>query len=264
MPPFAPTTEWVGEEPIAIERLCARGPALIHFICAGDPGSVRTLAYLNAWHERYAEHGLTVFAVNTPRFPFTADIEGLQATLSRLDVGFPVALDVEQRAWRDYGCVGWPSLFLWRTGGALSWFQFGEGEYRATEEEIQSLLREENALLTLPDPLPPFRPAEVQGAKLAMPTPEHFPGGSADTPLVAKGTEQLSFDYESAGAWISVAGEGELRFTLDGGEEVVVPVENPGVRELTRHAAHSRHSLTLRATPGLEVYCVSFAPGVAG
>ena len=95
-----------------------------------------------------------------------------------------------------------------------------------------------------------------------MPTPEHFPGGSADEPLITTGQEELSFDYEAAGAWVSVAGKGELRFALDGAEEVTVPVENPGVRELTRHTLHSRHTLTLRATPGLELYCVSFAPGV--
>ena len=129
VPPFPPGTQWVGPEPGAVERICARGPLLVHFVDAAHLSSVRTLPYVRAWEERYRDLGLTLVGVNSPRFPFTADAGKLAAALARLEVGFPVAADSGYRIWHDYGCEGWPSLFLWGRGGALRWFHFGEGEY---------------------------------------------------------------------------------------------------------------------------------------
>ena len=137
MPPFPPGTEWIGPEPGAVERICARGPLLVQFVDAAHLSSVRTLPYLTAWEERYRDRGLTVVGVNSPRFPFTADAGKLRAALARLGVRFPVAADSRYEIWHGYGCEGWPSLFLWGRGGALRWFHFGEGEYAATEKAIQ-------------------------------------------------------------------------------------------------------------------------------
>ncbi len=159
VPPFPPGTEWIGSEPGAVERICARGPLLVHFVDAAHLSSVRTLPYVGAWQDRYRDLGLTLVGVNSPRFPFTADPGKLAAALSRLGVGFPVAADSRYRIWHDYGCEGWPSLFLWGRGGALRWFHFGEGEYAATESAIQEELRALDPDLELADPLPALRPA---------------------------------------------------------------------------------------------------------
>src|SRR3954465_5121014 len=107
VPPFAPTLEWVGPEPAPVERICARGPLLVHFIDAAHLSSVRTLPYLTAWNERYSRHGLTGGGVNPPRFPFTREAPALAAPRERLGFPFPVAADGEHRAWHDYGCEGW-------------------------------------------------------------------------------------------------------------------------------------------------------------
>ncbi len=103
---------------------------------------MRTLPYLAEWTRRYAGHGLRTIGVQAPRFPFGADRETVASGLERLGVAFPVAVDARRDLWHAYGCSGWPSLFLWRQGGALAWFHFGEGEYRGTEEAIQGELRE--------------------------------------------------------------------------------------------------------------------------
>ena len=50
-----------------------------------------------------------------------------------LGVGYDVAIDSERDLWHDYGCEGWPSLFLWRSAGSLAWFHFGEGDYEESE-----------------------------------------------------------------------------------------------------------------------------------
>lgn len=262
VPPFPPSLQWVGDPPPAIERLCARGPVIVHFLDVGHLSSVRTLPYLSAWRDRYAPSGLTVLGVNSPRFPFTGRREKLAAALARLELDFPVAVDSDRAAWKAYGCEGWPSLFLWGQGGALRWFQFGEGEYLATEQEIQALLPERARTASLPEPMEPLRPSDAPGARVVPPTVEVFPGGDASRPWrVSAGDPPLELAYEGAGVAVTADGEGELSFRIDTGPEQALPVDAPGLYELAGHERHGSHRLQLRPTPGLNVYAVAFAPG---
>ena len=123
----------------------------------------------------------------------------------------------EHELWNVYGCEGWPSLFLWNQGGALAWFQFGEGEYRGTEEAIQAELREIDALRELPEPMAPIRPTDAPGETVIAPTPELFPGGSWERPWIAgEDGETLEVPYEAGGAHVTAEGEGEIAIELDG------------------------------------------------
>jgi hypothetical protein len=263
VPPFSPQLQWVGPDPGPVERICARGPLLVHFIDAAHLSSVRTIPYLSAWHERYSPHGLTVVGVNSPRFPFTGSQAKLAAALDRLRVGFPVAVDDEYRTWHDYGCEGWPSLFLWGRGGALHWFHFGEGEYAATEAAIQEELFAVSPTLDLPPPLAPLRASDALDALVARPTDEILPGGSITEPWRAGPSEDsLDIDYSAGGAWASVDGEGTLTVSLDAGPSSTIPVEAPGAYELAAHERHESHRLSLTPSPTLSVYAVAFAAGV--
>jgi hypothetical protein len=246
-----------------VERLCAAGPLLVHFVDAAHLSSVRTLAYVSAWERRYRDLRLTVVGVNSPRFPFTADAGKLAAALMRLDVSFPVAADSRYRIWHEYGCEGWPSLFLWSRGGALRWFHFGEGEYAATEEAIQEELRAADPDLGLPEPLAPMRPSDATGALVAPPSDEVFPGGSESEPWRSReGDRPLELDYAAGGAWATVDGRGVLRASLDGGPALTIEVEAPGAYELAAHERYESHHLSLRPSQGLSVYSVAFAAGV--
>ena len=130
---------------------------------------------------------------------------------------FPVAIDAQHELWNVYGCEGWPSLFLWNRGGALAWFQFGEGEYRGTEDAIQAELREIDALRDLPEPMASIRPTDAPGETVIAPTPELFPGGSWERPWIAgEDGETLEVAYEAGGAHVTAEGSGELAIELDG------------------------------------------------
>ena len=263
VPPFPPRLPWLGKEPPPVDRICASGPLLVHFVDAAHLSSVRTIPYLNAWHERYSQRGLTVLGVNSPRFPFTGDEAKLAAALTRLGVEFPVGIDAEYRAWHDYGCEGWPSLFLWGKGGALRWFHFGEGEYTATEAAIQEELLAVSPGLDLPQPLAPLRPSDAPDALVARPTDEVIPGDSTAQPWRATGPDDLlKVDYLAGGAWASVDGEGMLCVSLDGGPPRTIPVEAPGAYELTAHDRHESHQLSLTASSAIGIYAVAFAAGV--
>jgi hypothetical protein len=183
--------------------------------------------------------------------------------LERLAVAFPVALDSDYLAWHDYGCEGWPSLFLWGRGGALQWFHFGEGEYAGTELAIQEELVAISRALDLPVPLPPIRQVDAPGALVARPTPELLPGGSTSEPWRPSDLDPaLELDYEAGGVWASIDGRGELGVALDGAQPRTITVETAGAYELTAHDRHERHELVLTATADVNVYAITFAAGL--
>jgi hypothetical protein len=244
--------------------LTAPGPVLVHFFDFAQLNSVRTLPYVVEWDRRYREAGLTTIGVQAPRFPFGGDPEVVAAGLRRLGVDFPVAIDERRDLWQSYGCEGWPSLFLWSLGGALSWFHFGEGDYLGTEEAIQGELRELDALRTdLPATMEPLRPSDGPGARVMAPTPEEFPGGSWERPWTAgEDGDELVLSYEAGGAFATVEGEGEIGLELDSGRTEAVAVGGAGLYALAEHGRHEAHTATLRPSPGLRVWSLSFAAGV--
>ena len=265
VPPFAPSLRWIGGEPAAVERLTATGPVLVHFFDFAQLNSVRALAYVNGWHERYGDAGLTVLGVHSPRYGFTRDADAVAAGIESLGLDHPVAVDSEFHAWHDYGCKGWPSLFLWGRGGVLVWFHFGEGEYEATEAAIREALAEARPDAELPPAGEPLRATDASGALVVPPTEEIFPGGSpneawwptADRPV-------LETDYAAGGAYAALDGEGELTVALDGGAPRTIGVAGPGLYELAEHPRHERHHVAIRPSGGLRVWSVAFAPGVPG
>lgn len=253
---------WIGTEPKSMPALTADGPAIVHFIDFAQLNSVRTLPYLGEWSRRYREAGLSVIGVQAPRFPFGAEADAVAAGLTGLGVDFPVAIDAERDLWSAYGCEGWPSLFLWSLGGALTWVHFGEGEYRATEDAIQEELREIDALRELPEPMAPLRPTDAPGARVIAPSAEVFPGGSWERAWVAgEDGEVLALDYQAGGAFATLEGAGEIEIESDGEWLRPVSTAGAGLYTLAEHPSHEAHSLVLRPTPGLRVWSVSFAAG---
>jgi hypothetical protein len=254
---------WFGAEPDSMPALTAAGPAIVHFFDFAQLNSVRTLPYLREWSRRYREAGLRVIGVQAPRFPFGADPAAVGAGLERLGVDFPVAIDSERELWLAYGLEGWPSLFLWSMGGALSWFHFGEGDYLGTEMAIQEELREADALRSLPEPMAPLRPEDAPGARVMAPSAEVFPGGAWDRAWTAgEEADELAVEYEAGGAWATVEGAGTLQVGSDGGEPRPFEITDPGVYQLVEHERHGAHTVSLRPGPGMRIWSVSFDPGL--
>jgi hypothetical protein len=254
---------WIGERPGRMPLLTARGPVLVHFFDFAQLNSVRALPYVRAWHERYAEAGLTVRGVHTPRFPFGPDHAVLAEAIDALEIRHPVADDADRLLWHAYGCEGWPSLFLWAKGGALAWFHFGEGDYGATEEAIQAELRSAGYEGELSGVVAPLRATDAPGGLVAAPSPEIFPAGSPAEPWVSgEDSDELEVEYAAAGAYITADGEGHVGRELDGISLAPIAVSGPGLYELAEHPRHSEHRLILRPDPGIRIWSISFAPGL--
>ena len=240
-------------------ELTAAGPVLVHFFDFAQLNSVRALPYVLEWNRRYGPLGLSVVGVHSARFRFSGDRDAAASGVAGLAVEHPVALDTDYAIWHDYGCKGWPSLFLWGRGGALAWVHFGEGEYRATEEAIQEELRSSDVTVELPEPLAPLRATDAPGALVAPPSDELFPGGSpAEAWEPSPGDARLELEYEAGGAY--VVAEGEIRAGLDGADPS--PLAGVGLIPVAEHPRHERHRLTIEASPGTRIWAISFAPGL--
>lgn len=261
-PELPPRLQWAGEAPGSMAEMTARGPVLVHFFDFAQLNSVRTLPYLSEWADRYREHGLTVVGVETPRLTFAGGDPEVRRGVERLGLDFPVALDHKRDLWQDYGCRGWPSMFLWAAGGALAWFHFGEGEYAASEDAIQEELRQADITLALPTPMEPLRATDRPGAVVLNPTAELFPAEDRAWTAAEDGAG-IDVEYEGAGVFLTAEGEGTIEAALDGEALAPVTVDGAGLYAVAEHPAHERHRVSLTLPDGVGLWSVSFAPGVA-
>lgn len=144
MPSLAGATGWLNSPPLTADGL--RGKVvLVQFCTYTCINWLRTLPYVRAWAEKYTPGGLVVLGVHTPEFEFEKDADLVRPALRGLRVGYPVALDAGYGVWRAFDNAYWPALYLVDAEGRIRHHHFGEGEYDATERQIQRLLTEAGA-----------------------------------------------------------------------------------------------------------------------
>ena len=146
---------------------------LVEFWDFCRPNSMRTLPYVRAWHERYAEDGLRVIGVHSPGFEPSRDEQAVRDAVARLGIEYPVLIDSELGVWQEYENAGWPARYLFDGHARLFEYHYGEGAYAETELAIQELLGVEREPLsrcaprTLPmrcwRPRPRTSPAPTRG-----------------------------------------------------------------------------------------------------
>ena len=143
-PDFAGTQEWINSEPLSMANL--RGQVvLIDFWTYSCINCLRTLPYLQEWHQRYAADGLVIVGVHTPEFEFEKLYDNVaQATVTE-GVAWPVVQDNDYKVWRSYANRFWPAKYLIDQSGEIRYRHFGEGKYAETEAEIRKLLAETGA-----------------------------------------------------------------------------------------------------------------------
>jgi thiol-disulfide isomerase/thioredoxin len=236
-PPFPGKAPWVNVAMLRMDQQAGR-PVLVEFWDFCRVNSLRTIPYVQAWHERYAEDGLRVIGVHSPGFEASRDPDAVRAAVERLGITYPVLIDTEMQAWQSYGIEGWPSRYLWDPEQRLFDFHWGEGGYVETERAIQELLGIER------EPLAPLRPEDAPGVLLAAQTDDQ-PGA-------------YSGPYEAGGVWAVLEGDGVV--TVNGQHTTV---DHPGCYELIAHERHTEGVLALELGDGVTCHAVCFTPGRA-
>src|SRR5436305_8874256 len=165
-PEFPPRMDWLNVAFLRMDRLLGRHSVLVEFWDFARINSLRTLPYLRAWHERYADAGLQVIAVQCPGYSFGRDRDVAAEAIARLDVPFPVCLDPAFEVWQIYENRGWPGRYLFDRRGLLRYWHYGEGDYHGTALAVQAAPLEIGDELSLPALLEPLRPEDAPGALL--------------------------------------------------------------------------------------------------
>jgi thiol-disulfide isomerase/thioredoxin len=236
-PPFPARLPWINVAPLRMDQQIGR-PVLIEFWDFCRPNSIRTLPYMKAWHARYAGAGLRVIGVHASGFEPSRDPESVRAAVDRLEVRYPVVVDVDYKIWELYGNLGWPARYLFNERGTLFDYHYGEGGYDETERAVQELLGVELPLLE------PLRPEDAPGARLE--------------PQSEDVANAYSGPYRAGGVWAVLDGAGAVianRRTIE--------VDHPGCYELIAHPRSTESELALSVGAGVSCHAVCFTPGLA-
>jgi len=239
-PEFPPGTEWLNAAFLRMDKQIGRA-VLLEFWDYARINSLRTLPYMQAWHERYGELGLRVIGVHSPGYSFGRERTGVERAVARLGIRHPVALDPDFEIWQTYGNKGWPGRYLFDRRGWLRLIHYGEGEYLETELAIQELLLEIDDDLSLPEPLAPLRPEDAPGVELEPQTADIvLPDGSDRLELVrdwSDGPDYIEALDAGAGAAVKSFRAGAAYAVLSGSVEPglyesdgSVSADSPGLR----------------------------------
>ena len=243
-PEFPSGMEWLNVAFLRMNTLMGRGAVLVEFWDFARVNSLRTMPYLKAWHERYADAGLRVVGIHSPGYSFGRDRDTVAAAVERLEVAYPVLLDPALEVWRLYGNKGWPGRYLFDRTGRLAFIHYGEGEYLDTELAIQECVDE-----TM-EPLAPVRPEDAPGVLLEPQT--------ADIALPAdRDRLELVRDWSDGEDWIEAADSGAAAgFDFSAGAAYAVlsgAGREPGLYEVGGGTVTAE-------SPGLRLHGVQFTP----
>ena len=108
---------------------------------------IRTLPYVTAWNEKYADEGLLIIGVHSPEFEFEKDVKNVQMAVDKHGITYPVVLDNEKQTWKAFENRYWPRKYITDHEGYIRYDHIGEGAYQKTEEIIQQLLQERSLSL---------------------------------------------------------------------------------------------------------------------
>ena len=119
---------------------------LVDFWSSSCTNCQREIPQLEAIYEKYKDYGLVVVGVHSPQQAFERDTSVVNASIEKLGITYPVALDPDLEAFKAYGATAWPTHFIAGADGKL--VAMGRGT-KGVEEQIRTLLTEAGA--SLPD-----------------------------------------------------------------------------------------------------------------
>jgi len=214
---------------------------------------LRTLAYVRAWADRYADKGLVVVGVHTPEFLFERDIDNVRHAAKDMRVDYPIALDSDYAIWQAFGNHYWPAVYIADADGRIRHHHFGEGGYAECEMVIQRLLREAGRD-GIPDDVASVAPEgfEAQADWTNLESPESYlgyeQGRSLASPERAELDEPRTYTAPDAlrlNQW-ALAGEWTI-------ERRACALNRPGGRIAFRFHARDVHLVMRSQTPETNV-----------
>jgi hypothetical protein len=141
LPAFDGATAWLNSRPLQPEELVGR-VVVASFGTYTCINWIRSLPYVRAWADKYADQGLVVIGIQTPEFEFEGELDNVERAIKEMDVRYPVVVDNDYAVWQAFDNHYWPALYFVDAQGRIRHHHFGEGEYEESEMVLQMLLRE--------------------------------------------------------------------------------------------------------------------------
>ena len=198
LPSLSGATGWINSKPLTPASL--RGKVvLVDFWTYSCINCLRSLPYVEAWYDKYRDHGLVVIGVHSPEFAFEKDPANVQAAVRRLGVRYPVALDSDYAIWQGFHNEYWPAEYFIDAQGRIRHHSFGEGDYAEDEDVIRQLLAEAgNANLPGGYVQPDAKGAEAASSNDDDRSPETYVGyARAENFASGEVAHDEAFDYHA-------------------------------------------------------------------
>ncbi|HXK52915.1 MAG TPA: redoxin domain-containing protein, partial [bacterium] len=170
-PSFVGLTSWFNSEPLELEDLKGK-VVIVDFWTYSCINCIRTLPYLEKWHEKYSGQGLVIIGVHSPEFVFEKVPDNVEGAVKKYGLQYPIALDSDFKTWRAYDNHYWPAKYFIDKDGKVRHTHFGEGAYEESELIIRQLLGELNEGSVLDDEL--VSENKVSGSVSSKQSPETY------------------------------------------------------------------------------------------
>jgi thiol-disulfide isomerase/thioredoxin len=130
-----------GSQPLTLASLTGK-VVLLDFWTYTCINCIRTLPYVESWHEKYKDKGLVIIGVHSPEFEFEKSADNVKKAIKDFGLTYPIMQDNDFATWRAYNNRYWPAKYFIDKDGKIRSSHFGEGEYDESERLIQELLAE--------------------------------------------------------------------------------------------------------------------------
>ena len=132
---------WINSAPLKLEQL--RGKVVLIDFWAFDCDPCKeAVPHVEALYEKYANDGLVVIGVHTPRAAYEKEVPKLREAIEKLGIRYPVVVDNKQKIWADYRCDLWPTQFVIDRRGLIRLSHGGVGRYEDIEQAVRTALHD--------------------------------------------------------------------------------------------------------------------------
>ena len=144
---IVPGGGFINSDAFKLKDLIGKKVILLDFWTYSCINCQRTTPYLNAWYEKYKDHGLVIVEVHTPEFDFEKVYDNVAKAVQTAGIKYPVVQDNNYATWQTYENRFWPHEYLIDIDGYIVHDHIGEGGYDETERAIQAALKEREQVL---------------------------------------------------------------------------------------------------------------------
>ncbi|MGG5819669.1 redoxin domain-containing protein [Falsiroseomonas sp. HW251] len=138
-PPFL-VDQWLNAA-APLDAAVLRGRVgLVNFWTYSCIYALRSMSYIERWHEEYGPAGLQVVGIHTPEFAFEHLRANVELALREYGIRFPVGQDNDYRTWRAWSNRAWPSFYILDREARIVMLREGEGHAMEMERTIRGLL----------------------------------------------------------------------------------------------------------------------------